>query len=446
MKNHYKFMKSILVGTLLFSIGGCAQAKETSETSFESVVEEATTQLQFEDVYETLLDAYPNLTVTKNVKTDAYHWFKSRNEVTVDGNKFYIDEYENQDDAKMYDEVVEDYNALEQYATDKLGVTSAYLTQEDIDLDSYKINDMLFDRFVFVYPTKGSDKVQKEIKTTLKSLETMNDSTYSSKEYSKLYEQRKEEWNKDAYNDLNSFFEEKDQKNQSYVNEVIAKYQDTSANEENYLTLNREVKNASNEIIVVSSTQRYKSMYEPLNNRLNEIETQCSSIITNHSNDLDSKITSLENEMNYDLLKETNTLYQTYKSQDAYASKVDEWDTKITDLNEAAETKKAEEEAAKKAEEERLAAEAAKKAEEEAAKKAEEERLAAEAAKKAQQEQQTQAAAQKASEPVQEMVWIPKTGKKYHSRSSCSNMKNPSQVTKEQAKNSGYSPCKKCYG
>ncbi len=45
----------------------------------------------------------------------------------------------------------------------------------------------------------------------------------------------------------------------------------------------------------------------------------------------------------------------------------------------------------------------------------------------------------------QEMVWIPKTGEKYHCRSSCSNMKNPRQVTKEEAEEMGYEPCKKCY-
>lgn len=44
-----------------------------------------------------------------------------------------------------------------------------------------------------------------------------------------------------------------------------------------------------------------------------------------------------------------------------------------------------------------------------------------------------------------EMVWIPKSGKKYHSNSDCSNMKNPSQVTKEEAEDRGYEPCKKCY-
>lgn len=43
------------------------------------------------------------------------------------------------------------------------------------------------------------------------------------------------------------------------------------------------------------------------------------------------------------------------------------------------------------------------------------------------------------------MVWIPQTGSKYHSSSSCSNMKNPTQVTLERAIQLGYTPCKKCY-
>lgn len=43
------------------------------------------------------------------------------------------------------------------------------------------------------------------------------------------------------------------------------------------------------------------------------------------------------------------------------------------------------------------------------------------------------------------MVWIPKTGSKYHSNPNCSNMKNPSQVTLDQAIAWGYEPCKKCY-
>jgi len=42
------------------------------------------------------------------------------------------------------------------------------------------------------------------------------------------------------------------------------------------------------------------------------------------------------------------------------------------------------------------------------------------------------------------MVWIPKSGKKYHSTSTCSNMKNPSCVTLSEAKSRGFTPCKKC--
>lgn len=43
------------------------------------------------------------------------------------------------------------------------------------------------------------------------------------------------------------------------------------------------------------------------------------------------------------------------------------------------------------------------------------------------------------------MVWIPQSGAKYHSRSGCSNMKNPSQVTLDQAISWGYDACKRCH-
>lgn len=46
----------------------------------------------------------------------------------------------------------------------------------------------------------------------------------------------------------------------------------------------------------------------------------------------------------------------------------------------------------------------------------------------------------------EQMVWIPQTGKKYHSHASCSGMKNPTEVTISEAKNRGYTPCKRCYG
>lgn len=42
------------------------------------------------------------------------------------------------------------------------------------------------------------------------------------------------------------------------------------------------------------------------------------------------------------------------------------------------------------------------------------------------------------------LVWIPKTGKKYHSSSTCSNMKQPKQVSLDVAKELGFTPCKKC--
>ena len=47
--------------------------------------------------------------------------------------------------------------------------------------------------------------------------------------------------------------------------------------------------------------------------------------------------------------------------------------------------------------------------------------------------------------PTEAKVWIPKSGSKYHSRSSCSNMKDPTQVTKSQAEARGFTPCKKCW-
>ena len=44
-----------------------------------------------------------------------------------------------------------------------------------------------------------------------------------------------------------------------------------------------------------------------------------------------------------------------------------------------------------------------------------------------------------------EMVWIPRTGSKFHRNASCSNMKDPTQVTRQEAESRGYEPCKKCY-
>lgn len=44
-----------------------------------------------------------------------------------------------------------------------------------------------------------------------------------------------------------------------------------------------------------------------------------------------------------------------------------------------------------------------------------------------------------------EMVWIPRTGKRYHRDKDCSGMKNPSYVSIEEAVRRGFTPCKKCY-
>lgn len=44
-----------------------------------------------------------------------------------------------------------------------------------------------------------------------------------------------------------------------------------------------------------------------------------------------------------------------------------------------------------------------------------------------------------------EMVWISGSGTKYHSKASCSKMKNPWQVTKQEAIDAGRQACKKCY-
>ena len=46
-----------------------------------------------------------------------------------------------------------------------------------------------------------------------------------------------------------------------------------------------------------------------------------------------------------------------------------------------------------------------------------------------------------------DMVWVASSGKgkKYHSDPTCSNMKNPVQITKQQAEAQGKGACSKCY-
>lgn len=57
----------------------------------------------------------------------------------------------------------------------------------------------------------------------------------------------------------------------------------------------------------------------------------------------------------------------------------------------------------------------------------------------------TPAQTQKTTTSDEVMVWIPSSGTKYHSKSSCSNMKDPKEVTKSQAIAKGYTACKRCW-
>lgn len=101
----------------------------------------------------------------------------------------------------------------------------------------------------------------------------------------------------------------------------------------------------------------------------------------------------------------------------------------------------AEEEAKRLAEEE-----AARIAAEEEAKRLEEEQAALIAAEEAKKQAEEKAAQQVAAQEKQEeMVWIPSSGSKYHSRSGCSGMKNPTQITLSDAKAKGYTACKRCH-
>lgn len=49
------------------------------------------------------------------------------------------------------------------------------------------------------------------------------------------------------------------------------------------------------------------------------------------------------------------------------------------------------------------------------------------------------------SAPSGDTVWISESGKKYHSKASCSGMKNPSEVSLSDAQAAGRTACSKCY-
>lgn len=113
---------------------------------------------------------------------------------------------------------------------------------------------------------------------------------------------------------------------------------------------------------------------------------------------------------------------------------------------EKAEEEAKQKEAAKKAEEEAKQKEAAKKAEEEKQKKASEQKQnTTNTSSKTKSNTTTSTKTTQTHNETGSMVYIPKTGKKYHSNSNCSNMKNPRQVSITEAKRRHYEPCKKCY-
>ena len=118
---------------------------------------------------------------------------------------------------------------------------------------------------------------------------------------------------------------------------------------------------------------------------------------------------------------------------------IDSATTTITVVDKEAEEQERKE-AEEKAEQERIAQEQAEKEAQEQAEREAQEQAEIEAQEQA---QQSQASANMDSQ--EQMVWIPQSGSKYHSNASCSGMENPSQVTKSEAENRGYTPCQRCY-
>ncbi|MFQ9922577.1 MAG: hypothetical protein ACLRVU_03625 [Beduini sp.] len=112
--------------------------------------------------------------------------------------------------------------------------------------------------------------------------------------------------------------------------------------------------------------------------------------------------------------------------------------------------KKAKEKIAQEEKEAKEAAEKEKQAVEAEAKALEEQKQAEAAAKALEEQKQAEAAQSNESTsnnaiPNTSTVYLPKSGKKYHSNPNCSNMKNPRAVSLKEAQSLGYEPCSKCY-
>ena len=422
------FFQLFLCFTLLV-LGGCS-SKNVSNTTVEKDVTNVTTNnaLDVVNIYEAIKESYPNTTLSITEEVDSYHWWIQRHVLNVDGTKLFIDEYESSDDAKMYTELVHEYNDLDEYVINDIGVPKEYITKEGINLGNFKIKSYQRSNFIIVFPNDISTKMESEIVTCLENLNNIKTKkTYSSIEYISLLDSRKETFLKENHSSLDAIFASKDEEYTNYINDTLTKYQDIIVTTDNYLTLKKEVESTQDSIQLVASTSRYTEMYQPLVTRLTDLDAQCNRMISNNSNDLEAKIQSLETTMNYDLLAEVGTIYAVYASEEAYSDKTSDWKTRIDTLNSQAEQQKKAEGEQRKAEEERAAQEAA----------------AAELAA----QQQVQAAQQ--TEQTHDYI-INKNTKKFH-YSNCKSVKQMKEKnkwyyngTRQSVLDMGYSSCQNC--
>ena len=428
-KSFRRSFQLFLCFSLLF-LGGCSSksASNTIEKDITKVTTDNT--LEVVNIYEAIKESYPKTTLLKGTKSDSYHWWNQRHVLDVNGTTLYIDEYESSDDAKMYTELVHEYNDLDEYVINDIGVTKEYITNEGINLDDFKIKSYQRSNFVIVFPNDISTKMESEIVTCLENLNNVkSEMTYSSIEYLSLLDSRKETFLKGNHSSLDAIFASKDEEYTNYINDTLTKYQDTTVTADNYLTLKKEVESTQDSIQLVSSTSRYTEMYQPLVTRLLDLDAQCNQMISNNSNDLEAKIQSLETTMNYDLLNEVGTIYAVYANEEAYSDKTSDWKTRIDTLNSQAEQQKAAEEEQRKAEEERAAQEAAELS--------------------AQQQAQQQAQATQQTEQTHDYI-INKNTKKFH-YSNCKSVKQMKEKnkwyyngTRQSVLDMGYSSCQNC--
>ena len=180
----------------------------------------------------------------------------------------------------------------------------------------------------------------------------------------------------------------------------------------------------------------------------------------NNNVEVNSNVSQEQNIMeNYTLNDEMLEIDSSVKEQSQKEEQVEkEVEDQAEKETEEQSKKEAQDQAKKEAEEQskKEAQNQAKKKAEEQSKKEEQDQAKKEAEEqsKKENESQTNKDAERhnptvtvpAPETGSNLVWIPTNGgKKYHSHSGCSNMKNPNQVTKATAEANGFTPCAKCY-